>query len=356
MRNNTALVLLLSTLVGACSDPPKGDEAQSDPAPEKTETPAPPGEAAEDASEEDAKEAPEAKPKGEPMEAPRPEVEADSRAEADTKEEPAPRLQPVETEEGIGGDGGLKGPIDGATVRIFAMDDDAGPGSLLATTTTRRGRYQTPLATRPAAIYTLAGGSYTAEATGAHIELGSRALEAIELGGRTASMTPLSTTHAALTRCIMREQGADLTTAHQQAMADLSDTLRFGFDTFDVLHVRAFDASADRADGLGHDVWNALLLAGVSQLAHEHAEGTSLDGMDWTRALAEDASGPGCRLDGLGPGGAVTVGPHTLSDRPLDALVDATRRFVAGPRNATGITLEQVDAFIQSGGKGSPRS
>ena len=227
----------------------------------------------------------------------------------------------------------VKGPIDGATVTVFALRPTGALGGVLASgTTDATGAFDIGVNgyTGWAAVR-VTGGSFADEATGAAATIPDDepllGFVDVEPVASDFAITPLSTLASALMPLFAHDPEATLDDAVQNAL-DATGNL-FGLAGVGTL-VPADLTAGPVAPGPSADA--GALVAGIAELA----DGAGVATTAMIRALASDASD--ARLDGLAFGVPVPLGAGTLA--PSAGTTDlalAIGTFLAGPRNASGL-------------------
>jgi len=240
----------------------------------------------------------------------------------------------------------IKGPLVGATVNFYALNEDGTQGPLLGSTTTdARGSYTVNLNPGPTGPFLAeaSGGSYVDEWTGVNTVLASTDIltAALPPGTTQASVNPV--THMAATRArVMAAEGIPLATAVDAA----------NFSVAGLYHIQnmigVLPAPANNPDELSMATFAertyGLILGGIAQLA------ASLDvrAIDLGAALADDLSDG--IFDGKNGTGIITVptiGGGTISLPPTAGIADlqeAINLFVASNINKTNLTVVQISS------------
>ena len=240
----------------------------------------------------------------------------------------------------------VKGPVVGATVNFYALNEDGTKGALIGSTTSAPdGTYTVILKPGPTApiLAEASGGSYLDEWTGVNTILApSDILTAVlPVGTERATVNPV--THMAATRAlVLAAEGIPLATAVEAANTGVAYLYSIP-DTTGVLPAPASDENA-----LPMATWvertYGLILGGIAQLA------ASLDvrAIDLAMALADDFSDG--FLDGRNGGGVIpipTIGGSTVN-LPATAgwsdLQRAINLFVASEKNKTNLTVVQISS------------
>ena len=254
-----------------------------------------------------------------------------------------------------------KGSVEGATVRIHGITAAGAVGAEIAGpfTTDANGNWsgEVPEGTSGYHLLTALGGTYTDEATGKTVTVGSQLQGLINVGGgNVGNVTPI--THAIVSNAGLRFQlGATKKQAYDDAISDMTAAL--GFDPSSVAPgltavAPGLTTFAHAGSGTAAQIY-AVLLAGISELI----DGNILlsptfdeaDTWDLVAAVAVDLSDGA--LDGLdifdtpilvdpdgnGPGTPIQIPP--LDDDDIQNLVDAANQWAQA--NFPNVTVPDID-------------
>lgn len=255
----------------------------------------------------------------------------------------------------------LKGPVSGATITAFSVDEKGRRDDELGTAETDDlGAFVVDVAGHAGPTLVCSSqGVYTEESTGGLVQAGPvelcRLIEDFELGAKLegAILTPWTSLHAELTACFVdlgRE--ASVTGGSQRAALRLNDFLAAGVDGYDFATTIPADVTSATGLSLSAEAWAGILTAGLSESATAISEangvapGVRFTAMTLTDTLRQDVAG-GCIFDGSGVGGAalaqggVAVSADTLRGAP-NGLAQSIGAFLRGPRNTSGINEASV--------------
>ena len=240
----------------------------------------------------------------------------------------------------------LKGPVSGATITAFSVDDKGRRDDELGTTKTDDvGAFVVDVAGHSGpTLVCSAGGVYVEESTGGLVQAGPvelcRLIEDFELGAKLEGviLTPWTSLHAELAACFVdlgRE--TSVTGGSQRAALRLNDFLGAGVDGYDFATTIPADVTTATGLSLSAEAWAGILTAGLSEsataisVANAVAPGVRFTGMSLTDTLRQDVAG-GCIFDGSGVGGVALT----------QVLVDASRAVVEA---LTSIACDDDDVF-----------
>ena len=262
----------------------------------------------------------------------------------------------------------VKGPVDGAAVTAFAVNDNGARGKELATgETDAGGAFKLDVGGHfgPTLVCARAG-TFQEEATGGLVSLGPNELCALVDDQKLAEptenvlVTPLTTLQASLAHCLTASGlEASLADASRRASDRLNRFLAAGTPGFDFRSTSVFDPTSATAPSLAADVWHGLILAGLSESARQISLASDLDpGVRVTSAtltteLVRDIDDGRCVFDGKGPAqvalsqGNVALTSNTLRGAP-QGLALSIERFLDGEQNKTGITVAAVKDLTAS--------
>lgn len=243
----------------------------------------------------------------------------------------------------------VKGPVKGATVKVFRVADDFARGDELATATTdESGAFEARLKPFNGAVLVVASdGTYVEEALGLEVGLSSNELATYVADVRAGStidnirLTPVSTLAVAFTRFHVG-RGQPVKAAWDEARTNLNAHL----GTLDWASVAAADVTKSTA--LSQEGRAGVLLAALSSqakllaVASSVSPGLSINAGSLTAALVKDAEFDGT-LNGRGADGQLLLGTQRLDGQTLrlgfsQGLID----FVKSSKNGTGLTEADI--------------
>lgn len=243
----------------------------------------------------------------------------------------------------------VKGPVKGATVKVFRVGDDFVRGDELATATTdEAGAFEARLKPFNGAVLVVAtDGTYVEEALGLEVGLSSNELATyvadVRAGGTIDNirLTPVSTLAVAFTRFHVG-RGQQVKVAWDEARTNLNAH----FGTLDWASVAAADVT--KSTSLSQEGRAGVLLAALSSqakllaVASSVSPGLAINAGSLTAALVKDAEFDGT-LNGRGADGQLTQGTQRLDGQTLrlgfsQGLID----FVKSPKNGTGLTEADI--------------
>lgn len=221
-----------------------------------------------------------------------------------------------------------KGIIRNGTIKVFAVSTDGTKSQLLKESTTdNNGAYRVNLGRYTGPVLVEASGSYTDEATGATITIGSdaplRAIIAASAAEVSMAVTPLTE--------LAVEQNLDPVTGRfRLERIDADNALIASLFKVDILRTMPVDSlSASPMASTGQKEY-ALALAGISDLMRSR-------NMDLHGVI-------GLLRDTIAAGNAITA--------PVAAeFLTAVARFATGTGNRTGITDISTTALFAIGGQ-----
>jgi len=240
----------------------------------------------------------------------------------------------------------IKGPVVGASVDFYVLNEDGTKGPKLGSTTTdATGSYAVTLNPGPTGpiLAEASGGSYVDEWTGVDTVLASTDILTAALPAGTTRATVNPVTHIAATRArAMAAQDVSLATAVDAANFGVAGLYRIQ----DM--IGALPAPANNADELSMATWAertyGIILGGIAQLAAS----LNVRAIDLVAALASDFSDG--IFDGKNEAGAVTVptiGQGTIPLPPTAGIADlqeAIDLYVASNINQTNLTVVQISS------------
>lgn len=255
----------------------------------------------------------------------------------------------------------LKGPVSGATITAFSVDDKGRRDDELGTAETDdTGAFVVDVAGHSGpTLVCSAQGVYVEESTGGLVQAGPvelcRLIDDFELGAKLEGviLTPWTSLHAELAACFVdlgRE--TSVTGGSQRAALRLNDFLAAGVDGYDFATTIPADVTTATGLSLSAEAWAGILTAGLSEsataisVANDVAPGVRFTGMSLTDTLRQDVAG-GCIFDGSGVGGVtlsqgvVALSADTLRGAP-NGLAQSIGAFLRGPRNTSGINEASV--------------
>ena len=249
--------------------------------------------------------------------------------------------------------GAIKGPVAGATVRAFGIGADGAPGAEIGSATTdgsgnftmQVGSYSGPL------MLEMMGGSFSDEATGAHMGMGANDVMTAAVPDMMAGailtdiqITPLT---SMAQRMAQNMPGGMTQATIMQSNAAMGDY----FGVSDILTVHPMDptvpgsgASADQ-----HQRDYGMAIAAMSELASSMGMTTS-SGM--VTAMMNDASdgtmngmmgGTGINMGGMG---GMMSGMMMQHNAGTSGMANAMTSFILSPQNKSGVTLDDMRPLI----------
>ena len=242
-----------------------------------------------------------------------------------------------------------KGPVSGATVRAFAISNDAKGGQLGSAQTDASGNFTMRVdAYSGPMMLQLHGGSYMDEATGTRMNM----LDADDMtcvvpsisvtaGSATTGIqiTPLtSMAHAWAEHMAGGMTATNITTANMRVGA------AYMGPGMDILMTHPIDPTVvGSANGASIDAKNyGMMLAAMSQEAHQLGMTTSSSAMvtvmhnDAKDGIMDGAmSGAPINMSGMG---GMVGGGHMMATTGTDELAAAMATFITGPMNRSGVT------------------
>lgn len=246
----------------------------------------------------------------------------------------------------------VKGPVKGATVKVFRTGDDFVRGEELATATTdEAGAFEARLKPFNGAVLVVAtDGTYVEEALGFEVGLSSNELATYVADVRAGAtsdnirLTPVSTLGVAFTRFHVG-RGQSVKTAWEEARTNLNAHL----GTLDWASVSPADLT--KSTSLSQEGRAAVLLAALSSqakllaVASNVSPGLAINAGSLTAALVKDAEADGT-LNGRGADGPITLGTQRLDGQTLrlglsQGLID----FVKSAKNGSGLTEADIRAL-----------
>ncbi len=241
-----------------------------------------------------------------------------------------------------------KGPVAGATVNVFVMDESgqasgepvAGP---IVTGGNGDWSVEVPDNIARPLLVVATGGSYTDEATGGSVDVGERSLSSfLADGATTSSISPASEVVVrAARRYLSSNPGSSVSEGVDSGRRTLQSSLGASFDPLTVIpNPRGSDTESRQY---------AALLGGLSTLTNNQTP--SADPLDAALALVTDASDG--ELDGEADGQPVAIGDsgETLPSLNATNLTDAINTYTADPENGDfdDITTFSVSSSVTAG-------
>lgn len=231
-----------------------------------------------------------------------------------------------------------KGPVDGATVTVYALNTDGSRGAEIATATTGTdGSYTVDLGEYDGAVaIVVTGGSYTDEATGETVTLGTgdelETLLAAVTSGENVAVTALTTIAAARAA---ENASAGLATAIEAANDEVEAA--FGLADVDIASVIPSDLSdaESSGDSEAQQAYGAVM-SGLSQLAETGglAAADVLTIISDMAADYEDGEFDGIDAAGDPLNSALAITPEAA----LTGLETAMQAFMISPENLSGLS------------------
>ncbi len=224
----------------------------------------------------------------------------------------------------------FKGPISGATVNVYTLNDSGEKGDLIKgpLTSDASGNVTADLPSNlpKRLIIEASGGSYKNEANGQTIQLknSDTLITVLPASTKTAAITPFTHMAAALAKSLM-QGGA----SPDDAVISANEAVAKQYGLKSILDIHPVDASNENAvQGNSDEKQYGLLLAGFAQLA----KNLNVRSIDLANALAKDWSDG--KVDGTQDGKPITIsnGP-ALGNAGLDGLSDAVNQFAESGKN-----------------------
>ncbi|MCR4315445.1 MAG: FG-GAP-like repeat-containing protein [Planctomycetes bacterium] len=245
----------------------------------------------------------------------------------------------------------VKGPVSAGIVKIYELNADGTPGTLLTTASTGSdGTFTADIGGFDGAIFiSVSSGTYIDEASGETIDISASdsALElAITAGERMQSagvaVTPVTT--IASTRARQRmASGAPADTAIAESNAEIANH-------FGLTNITGTAPADARAGGLvpGSEAANyAAVLAGISQEARDiqnQNAGSTVTSLDFVKALASDFEDG--VFDGNASGSVVIIGDQTGVNLSANAtmadLATSIGTYFTMTNTISGVTAEDL--------------
>jgi hypothetical protein len=224
-----------------------------------------------------------------------------------------------------------KGPISNGTASVYAISNGQ-MGNLLTTASTGQdGSFTANLGSYAGPIMVeVTGGSYTDEATGKTVQMGSMMLRTAlsnAAGNVTVAVTPLTET-------AVQYMGSTLTT-NMIALANSLIATKFGMS--DIVQTKPHDVSTTAATGQDSQTYYGLMLAAMSQMASTDNTSISTIMSNIANDL-KDTSSTGTQ--------ALTTLMSTMSQRFSDFETKNSN-------NKTGVTTMSPGGMMSTGGMGS---
>jgi hypothetical protein len=235
-----------------------------------------------------------------------------------------------------------KGPMNGASVKVYAANADGSPGALLGEGTTSNdntGQFSVAVSPLPSGpvLVSVSGGSYTSEYDGKTVTASSAmsaVLDAVPGSGlANVSVTPLTDMVASRTSQLARG-GATLSSALVQARGEVKNRFHLGTDPEQV-QPTFNNPNADTAPGSDSRTLDQVLVA-LETLVHSVG---AADTDAVYQALSADFSDG--KLDGVGGTDAVQFG--TLRAASATLLQDLMYTSIALSTDATLNALKPSD-------------
>lgn len=234
------------------------------------------------------------------------------------------------------------GAVSGAVISVYELNDDGTRGVLIESTVSGSdGTYALKVEHAAPVEVVSVGGSYTDEATGETVDLGTseiRTWAASRISGEHIGVNAL-TTIAASRASENAAQG--LATAIAAANGEVADL--FGLSGVDIVATKPDDLTDARkpVDETTDTAKLGLAMSTVSQMAKDN--GLAADKLgDLVKALAEDyADGT---FDGKSGEKDLSVALSVTPDAAMNGLSTAMANFVKGPQNKAGFSADSLPA------------
>ncbi len=229
----------------------------------------------------------------------------------------------------------FKGPISGATVNVYILNDNGEKGDLIKgpLTSDASGNVTVDLpANLPKRLLIeSSGGSYKNEANGNTIQLknSDTLIAVLPANAKVAAVTPFTYMATTLTKALI--QGGALP---DEAVISANEIIAKQYGVRSILDTLPVDASneSSAAQGSPEAKQYGLLLAGFAQLA----KNLNVRSADLANAFAKDWSDG--KADGAEDGKPITIsGGGKLGEDSSKGLSDAAKQFAESNKNFTGI-------------------
>jgi hypothetical protein len=259
----------------------------------------------------------------------------------------------------------IKGPVSGASVTAFAVDDNGRRAAELGTAEAdEAGAFSLTVGPHSGPTLVCAtGGIYTEEATGGLVQLGTNELCSLiddhTLGGTSnVILTPLTNLHASLTACFKTAaRDPSVLAASGHAALRLNDFFAAAVPGYDLRTTLPIDPTTTPAASLTAEAWAGILLAGLSESAKAYAIASGLDpgvrvtAATLSTALAQDIDDGACLFDGQTATARLVQGTIELTEDALrgspQGLATSILRFLESERNVSGIAQDNVRDLVQ---------
>lgn len=227
----------------------------------------------------------------------------------------------------------FKGPISGAAVNIYTLNDNGEKGDLikgpLTSDASGNATADLPSNLPKRLLIESSGGSYKNEANGQTIQLknSDTLTTVLPAGTKVAAVTPFTHMATALAKSLI-QGGA----SPDDAIISANEAVAKQYGLKSILDVHPVDASNENAvQGNLDEKQYGLLLAGFAQLA----KNLNVRSIDLANALSKDWSDG--KVDGTQDGKPITIsdGP-ALGNAGLSGLSDATNQFAGSGKNYAG--------------------
>jgi hypothetical protein len=242
---------------------------------------------------------------------------------------------------------GTAGPLNTATVTAYALVNGAAGAQLAATTTDAQGHFSLSLGSYAGSVLLqMSGGSYVDEATGTAVnmtrpDLLTAVVPGLAAGGVASGIqvTPLTT----IAQAAAQHMAGGMDDAN---IALANSAVGAYFMVGDILRDAPINPLlAGSANGASQDAANyGMVLAAMSQYAHDHPPGTS---PAIITALARDASDG--VMDGKMGNAQVPFGGNPMAaNAGTVGLATALQAFAASGQNASGANVQSLQTHLSN--------
>jgi hypothetical protein len=247
----------------------------------------------------------------------------------------------------------VMGPVEGATVWVYVLNDDGTRGDLITSTTTDAdGKYTfDEEITGPVAIV-VTGGTYVDEATGDTVVIPD-GIELMTLLAESKGRTSVGVTALTTIASARASANASIGLAKAIEASNKDVAVMFGLDGVDIVTVTPDDLTdenaADVVDVDSDETGHGLIIAAFTQMGKDSGY-TAKELLDLLENFADDYSDG--TLDGRKNGEALkNVLDHT-PEQALKGLAHAVNNFLDGEKNNSGIRSEDWANRHQGGNSG----
>lgn len=234
-----------------------------------------------------------------------------------------------------------KGPIDSATVSVYAINENGSRGEYLATTVAdAKGRFSVSVDHSGAAAVVVTGGSYVDEATGESVSLSAGAeLETFVADVKASQSVAVTALTTIAAKRAAAKASAGLETAIASANAEVAAA--FGLSGVDIAATLPADVSSSEGSGASVNAKRyGLVQAGLTQ----HAETSGIAPASVLTLVADlSADFTDGRIDGRSAAGASLTAAGAMA--PMQAMAGlniAMSAFVSSPENRSGMSMPDI--------------